>query len=280
MKVAERTIRAIQKIITGDHTNDNRCVGPYQSGPSLVQFFNEFGFNDVYPAGGGFPSRWSYCEDKLRELNDTPRLQSVLEAALHPQRFLDTGVEADTAVAFVNKYLKFDGFEVRPIRGAFKVVRLDGNVIEATGELPEADPLTIEFMQEQIAKCRNKLDADDFDGAITNARSLIEAVLVGLEKHLDTAPPSYEGDLPKLYKRVRKLMKLDPDAREIDDALKPILTGLSSVIYGLAGTRNKMSDAHARTYRPARHHAKLAVNAANTLADFLIESYVYQRQSS
>jgi hypothetical protein len=40
--------------------------------------------------------------------------------------------------------------------------------------------------------------------------------------------------------------------------------------------RNKMSDAHAVTYRPSRHHAKLAVYAATTLADFLFETKNYQ----
>ncbi|PYS20861.1 MAG: hypothetical protein DMF72_19495 [Acidobacteria bacterium] len=33
-----------------------------------------------------------------------------------------------------------------------------------------------------------------------------------------------------------------------------------------------MSDAHARTYRPDRQHARLAVNVANTLVDFPLES--------
>lgn len=39
-----------------------------------------------------------------------------------------------------------------------------------------------------------------------------------------------------------------------------------------------MSDAHASTYRPARHHAKLATNAAKTLADFMFETFEYQLQ--
>ena len=40
----------------------------------------------------------------------------------------------------------------------------------------------------------------------------------------------------------------------------------------------EMSDAHARTYRPDRHHARLAVNAANTLVDFLLESYTLRQR--
>lgn len=41
--------------------------------------------------------------------------------------------------------------------------------------------------------------------------------------------------------------------------------------------RNKMGDAHATSYRPARHHAKLTVNSAKTLADFLFETMSYQK---
>lgn len=37
-----------------------------------------------------------------------------------------------------------------------------------------------------------------------------------------------------------------------------------------------MSDAHATTYQPARYHAKLAVNAATTLFDFMFETHTYQ----
>jgi hypothetical protein len=33
-----------------------------------------------------------------------------------------------------------------------------------------------------------------------------------------------------------------------------------------------MGDAHAFSYRPSRHHAKLAVYTAVTLADFLFET--------
>ena len=43
--------------------------------------------------------------------------------------------------------------------------------------------------------------------------------------------------------------------------------------------RNKMGDAHVRTYKPERHHAKLAVNSAKTLTDFLIDTLEYQERT-
>jgi len=273
MQVAERTIGAIQKIITGDSLKDGKPVGPYQSGPALVEFFNELGFNESYPRAGGFPSRWIYCEDKLRELNGTDRLTAAIEMALDSRRFINSGIDLNLTVEFINKYLRFDGYEARSVDGEFRVLKRGEALIELKQDLREVDPASREFMEEQIAKCRKKLDADDFDGAITNARSLIEATLIELERRLDDEAPKYDGDLTRLYKRVRKLMNLDPNAREVDDILGQILTGLTSVVAGLAATRNRMSDAHARTYTPERHHARLAVNSANTLVDFLLEAY-------
>jgi hypothetical protein len=41
---------------------------------------------------------------------------------------------------------------------------------------------------------------------------------------------------------------------------------------------NKASDRHARRYSPAPHHAKLAVNVAFTLCEFLLESHEYQKK--
>lgn len=38
-----------------------------------------------------------------------------------------------------------------------------------------------------------------------------------------------------------------------------------------------MGDAHVRNYKPARHHAKLAVNAAETLRDFVYDTFEYQK---
>jgi hypothetical protein len=64
-----------------------------------------------------------------------------------------------------------------------------------------------------------------------------------------------------------------------DTSLRQLLRGLVNIISGLAPLRNKMGDAHVRTYKPARHHARLAVNAARTLLDFVYDSFEYQKAS-
>ena len=154
---------------------------------------------------------------------------------------------------------------------------LAGGIIDVENRFEDSEELSELLIEEQIQKCREKIDIGDYSGAITNARSLIEAVCVKIEADLDPVQAiGNDGDLVKMFNRARKLLHLDPSRQDISDSLKQVLTGLSNIINGLAAMRNKMSDAHGVTYKPSRHHAKLAVNSAKTLADFLFDSMSYQ----
>ena len=273
MKISDYSIEFLGNVVAGDLAGF-----PYRSGPQLVKFFNQFGARDVYPAGGGFPTRRIYAQDKIRELNGSVALKEMIAKALDPREFARGEKSIDEAVALVNENLKYDGYEVVRDGHLFKVRELGAGRVKLDASARVPDELTQLTIDENIRKCESKLSEGDFSGAITNARSLIEAVLIGIEKDLDPAAPAYDGDLLKLYKRAQKLLNLEPDRKDISDPLRQILTGLTSVVNGLAAMRNKMSDAHASTYRPSRHHAKLAVYAATTLADFLFETKNYQEQ--
>lgn len=63
IKLNVKTIEALGSIITGDGQ-----LSPYRTGPQLVNFFNQYGFDDTY--SNGFPSRWKYAESKIIELNN------------------------------------------------------------------------------------------------------------------------------------------------------------------------------------------------------------------
>src|SRR5690606_17460800 len=82
MKLATKTIKGLAKLVTGDAN-----LTPYKSGPALVEFFNAYGGNDVYPRGGGFPSRWQYAESKLFELNGSPAMRSLICQILDPREY-------------------------------------------------------------------------------------------------------------------------------------------------------------------------------------------------
>lgn len=266
MRISERSISALAKIVTGDSQ-----ISPYKSGPVLVRLFNEFGANDVY--GQGFPSRWYYAEEKIRSINGTEHLPALIRAILDPRDWLEFEKPREDAVAYLNDYLKFDGFEITRDGEFFSVRDLTGGAVAFDYPSRASREVNQLFIDQQIKKCDRKLAENDFDGAITNARSLLEAVLSEVEQELSPqSPPPYDGDIVKLYKRVQKLLNLEPSRTDISDPLKQVLGGLASIVSGLAGLRNKMGDAHVRSYQPAKRHAVLVVNAAKTLAAFVVET--------
>jgi hypothetical protein len=270
MKIARNTLAELVKIVTGDNN-----MSPYRSGPMLVQLFNQYGWNDFY--GPGFPSRWKYAEEKLLVLNGKPALRQFVNSMFDAREWMGEKFSAETAAVHLNKYFKFDGYELARDGEHFKVRENGAVTVRFDTPFPESNEVNHVFIEEQVRKCDKKIDEGDFAGAITNARSLVEAVLIEIEKQLSPAPQQYDGDLIKLNKRVQTLLNLDPARKDINDALRQVLSGLTSVVNGLASMRNKMSDAHASGYKASKHHAKLAVNSAKTFADFIFDTYSYQK---
>jgi hypothetical protein len=279
MKISERTVKRLAEIITGD-----KGLSPYRSGPKLVAFFNELGMNHTY--GQAFPSRWSFAEDCIRQFNDTPSMIKIIRSAVDPRDYMGATVndketqrsrpaDVQEALNYLNEFLAFDGYEIVPHGKAYDVVDKARGEIAVDVKL-EPSHLSHAFIMEQIEKCRTKMGQRDYDGAITNARSLVEAVLAAIEKECDANPPAYDGDLPKLYKRVQKHLNLSPENPAINNSLKQTLTGFISIVCGLSGLSNKMGDRHVREYKPAAHHAALIVNAAMTFSNFIFDTYAYQ----
>ncbi|WP_261521691.1 abortive infection family protein [Burkholderia multivorans] len=274
MKISDYSVQKIGEFIAGDPEG-----WPYRRGVDLVDFFNKQGFRDVY--GEGFPTRRVYSQERVAQLNGKPKLKDAIREMLDPRLWIDlakNGFAVEAAAEQVNEILNYDGYEVVRDGNLYKVRELSGAVIEVENRFDQSSELSELIIEEQIQKCREKIEGGDYSGAITNARTLIEAVLLKIESELDPSPQGNDGDLVKLFQRVRKHLNLEPSRQDISDALKQVLSGLASIVLGLATMRNKMSDAHGVPYKPSRHHAKLAVNAAKTLADFLFDTMSYQKE--
>jgi hypothetical protein len=138
------------------------------------------------------------------------------------------------------------------------------------------ETLSSQFIDENIRKCKEKLEIDDYSGAITNARTLVEEILLSIEEKITGDRQKNDGNISKMYRRVKSIMNFDPSNNEVEETLKQILGGLNSIVIGLGNLRSKASDSHATNYKPDKHHAVLAVNAAFTFVDFIFSSYKYQ----
>lgn len=270
MQLRDTTLRALTGIITGD---DSRA--PYRKGRDIETFLGRF-YQSPTPLAGSY-SRAQYTEHALRAVQGTDALARILVAAVHPSEFVDSPVKSDDAVAYLNEHLVHDGVELIRDGRAWKLIATGADQITVSTLGPAADPLTHEFIIEQLGKCERKLIERDNDGAITNARALLEAVFREIEHRVSGAATDTKGDLTRQYRGVQKLLHLQTDRSDIPESLRQMLSGLVSIVHGVAAARNTMSDAHAPEYRPAPHHARLVVNAAKTVADFLLASYEVQR---
>jgi|GEM_PF-1715090 len=187
--------------------------------------------------------------------------------------------EVGEILEIFNKNLKPDGYKLtassyisgKPIFGA---VKENSCVIE----IENKDKIGRKFIFEQLDKCDKKIIEKDYDGAITNARSLVEDVITkDIYKQITGEELKSKGDLVKDYNEMRNLLNLAA-RKDVEDSFKQITSGLSSIINGIAAIRNKMSDGHSRDVKPLKHHAKLVVNSAKVAVDFLYDVLEYQKQ--
>jgi hypothetical protein len=112
------------------------------------------------------------------------------------------------------------------------------------------------------------------EGAITLARTLLEDVCKWI---LDEAGETWReaDDLPVLYRKLAKLLKLAPDDHT-EQVFKQILGSCQSVVESLGALRNKLGDAHSpgpKRARPHARHAELAVNLSGAMATFLVATW-------
>lgn len=224
---------------------------------------------------------WVFSDSRLDLMGATDEafLQFLCQM-VHPVVRPDSK-DAKALVTTFNERLIVDGWELvegKPISGkpTFVARRRASGMVALPDPVYATDVLSDEYVRELAGKCDSRLASDDLDGAVTVARTLLEAVLAELEVRLAGTKGNYRGDLPRQFKQVTKLLRMDEQRSDLDDRFKDVIRGLVMVANGLAPLRNKMSDGHARERKPAPHHARVVVNAAKTVSAFLVESYDYQ----
>ena len=267
MRISNITLERLLQMINGDETNH------YKTGPQLIKFFNQLGFNDIY--GPTFGSRKDYTYDNLQKLNDDNQIEKVIESYFAPVNWIRDEITFNSMVQEINKYLKYDNLrlEIGDTRSVLVVTRPS-----QTSSITTLCHFNHLHIQEQIDKCQEKIQSEDYSGAITNARTLLEHLFEYIYKELTNQ--EFDNDkLTAKYKALSKNLNLDPANLETStDELRQILSGFISVISGFACFSNDWGDRHARKFNPLRHHAQLAVNSAFTLCEFLLSSYEYQKK--
>lgn len=277
MRLSGRSLDRLTAVITGDGS-----AFPYRTGPQIVDFFNAIGVTDSYE---GFGSRNPHTRAMLDKINGSPSMQDAVLAAF--SMWGEPGLDCEAEAADFNKLLARDGFRLAKVNGegwverggfvegpaTFHVVPVGGGTVAPKG----LATISHATLREQIGKCQDKIAQGDSSGAITNAYTLVEAVLKDLIGKLSIKFNPDQGDIRALYGLLKEPLNLDPKSDEIGLHLKTVLDGFQKIVGGIHAVANKASDRHDRRYEPAPHHAKLVVNSAFAFSEFLYDSLEYQR---
>jgi len=283
MRLSPKSLLAIETIINGEAPRgQGERLSPYRTLGEITSFFRAFGERDIHPRSGA-PSRSSYTSEKLEKFNGTEDMSRIICNAL--DFWGEQNLSPEHAAAHINTFLRRDGFEII-VEERYVGMRGDEELTEPyfvvrslrpkVLHTPSLIKLSEESISEHVAKARAKIESGDHAGAISNAYTLIEGMLKELLRRQGVTFNENEGDIRALYKVCAPGLNLQPKGENLESYLKIILEGLQKQVSGLYEVPNKGSDRHARRYNPARHHAKLAVNSAFALCEFLLDSHDYQ----
>ncbi len=125
----------------------------------------------------------------------------------------------------------------------------------------------------EFKRAVDNVDRDPYE-AVSAACNILESVFkVIIEKrHLEM--PRVQ-DLGGLWKVLKKDLGLDPQSIG-DQDVQQILSGLSSIVSGIAALRTHASSAHgcgSFRYPLKSRHALLAIHSAHSLALFVIQTW-------
>ncbi len=224
-----------------------------------------------------WPDDWVFSDSRLDLLKcDDETFLRFLCELVHPVVRTQPG-ETRRLLELLNDHLGGDGYEMYEAHAISNMPVFAARVITAPIRLASEQAITAEFVKEQLRKCDSKLGGGDYDGAITSSRSLVEGVLGEIFQRCTRERLPGSGNLLDDYKRVKDLLNLSED-QHVHEGVKGLIRSFNGIIQAIDSLSNRIGDRHRPVLKPERHYAKLAVDSAKTIADFLYSTM--ERQAS
>lgn len=278
-------IKALVDTITGGGGNDQTPpIGIYRSGPKIEQFFLDCGLNMRIGTSSRVPATLECLRSAARSYDDKGReyITRVIERVCDPRDYLADPEKAKAVRDYINAALAPDGLAVAIVNGRAVLSELHASGMIVEPFIQKVATLDFDTVQMEIARALPNLENDPED-AVTAACSLVEAVCRSILIELELSLPA-KRDIDGLVRAVQEPLGLSPSRSDlpadIEADIRQILGGLTSVAKGIGALRTHGGDAHGREKGFRRidpRIARLAINAASTLALFLIETWERQQ---
>lgn len=269
------------EIETDDPKGNIKISMPYLSGPVLCDISARFGLPATYGWNGGAQSRWAYLDDLFSHCIKSNRESDLLAYLFSKGQFVDklkghtpdiieTAYKqiVDVIIGQINGALYFGGNELICVGERFVIKKIGSEVKVAAPAIKSIDRSYIVSISERAMQ---DVTDGNYDEAITKSRTLLEEVFCYVIEKKGEAP-SESGDIGKLYNQVKHLYNMHQE-RDMDKRINGLLSGLEKILSAIAEMRNKGSDSHgvgAKRINISEHHARLFVNSAMTMADFVL----------
>lgn len=275
-------IGALAEVITGGSGMGNDMtepVGIYRSGTRIQQFFLDCGID--MSIGGS--SRVPATQEALRRaFHDEQAIVRIILRVADPRDYLNQPEKGRAVVERLNAALEADGLAVTIVNGRPQLVERQASGVVVSAFAEKTAILDFDTVQRDIARALASA-ADDPEDAATAASSLIESVCRSILVELGLPMPP-KKDIDGLIRAVQEPLGLSPGRTdlpsEIEGDIRQVLGGLTSVAKGVGSLRTHAGDAHGRERGYRRIDARIArlsLNAAATIALFLIETWERQQ---
>lgn len=257
---------------------------PYLSGPAICEISSHFGRPATYSWYSGGPSRWQYFDEVMEFCIRENRMSDFLSYLFSKDKFANILKDLSTKdiqtahkaiiqkmLEQINSILYFGGHELRIIGTVYQICNVGEDVRIIAPAVKTIDRAYIKSLAERANK---DIDEGNFDSAITKARTILEETFCYVIEKKEQVP-SDSGDIGKLYGQVKALYSMHAN-KDADKRINTLLSGLEKIISAITEMRNKDSDSHgvgSKRFRIADYHARLFVNAAIAMADFILSVY-------
>ncbi|EAU40968.1 hypothetical protein FP2506_18809 [Fulvimarina pelagi HTCC2506] len=234
-----------------------------------------------------WPLEWIYTDRRFRlyGAEQSIFLKFICEV-LHPVVRKDDSEQDLLAEAF-NGHLRTDGWELvedaliqgRPVYVAQRKIHALGGSVQRIKAV--AATLNSDTLYEDLRRLERIGDSEPGE-AIALAKEIVESCCKLILDDRAVAYPE-KAEIPELLKIIRSEIKIMPDG--IDEnakgakEIKGILTSLGNIAHMLAPLRNAYGKGHGRgrDFKGLQpRHARLAIGAASTFVDFVLDRHLSQ----
>ncbi len=279
--VSPYVIKALVDAITGGvGQGPDMCkpVGIYRSGPKIEAFFLDCGLDMRIGQTSRVPATIDFLRNVAARENGDELVRRVLLRVCDPREYPSEPDKATAVRAHVNAALEADGLSVTVAGGKAHLISRSAAGMVVEPFVSKVSELNFDTVEMEIARALPSVDSDPED-AVTAACSIVEAVCRSILVELGMPLPP-KKDIDGLLKAVQEPLRLSPGRTglplEIENDVRQVLGGLTSVVKGIGALRTHGGDAHGRERGFPRidpRIARLALNAASSTALFLIETW-------